>query len=252
MEQLFKSDFLDMNYDHGRDIFMGKWNNCDSAEKLISGIKDYKNLFESIVPRKIIWDMTSMSYRIPPDLQNWILDFLDIPACKHPVDYKVAHILSPDIYAALSVMNMYTDGKTTFTPHYFNNDKLALQWVTADKISVPDPGIAAPQLKVEQYIGQNMGRITLEVDMDELPDYLNQFLRAIKNRKFLSEGISYFMELTTKEKLILTLIIQGKSNKEIADLYSISCETVKTHRRNLIRKLKCKNLTDLLRYQVFL
>ena len=248
MEQLFKSDDLEMHYDENRDIFVGRWNHCDSSEKVISGIKEYKGIFDRIIPEKVIWDLTSLSYCIPPDLQNWILDFLDIPACKHGIDYKVAHILSPDIYAGLSVMNMYTNGKTTFTPHFFTHENPALEWV-----SIPlEVEKQAPRFSIEQYTGQNTARLMLDVDLAELPEYIHEFLKILNNRKFFSEGIQYFNELTPKEKLVLKLIIYGKSNKEMADLFCISCETVKTHRKNLIRKLKCRNIAELMRYQIFL
>lgn len=252
MELLFKSEDLEMRYDENRDIFLGSWNNCDSPEKLISGIKEYKIKFDAVVPEKVIWDLTSLNYSIPPDLQNWILDFLDIPACKRGIDYKVAHILSPDIYAGLSVMNMYADGKTTFIPHFFTHENTALEWISANKIPATNSELNAPQLTIEHLIDQNKGRLILDVDLAELPEYLHEFLKILNNRKFFSEGILYFMQLTPKEKLVLTLVINGKSNKEIADLFCISYETVKTHRKNLIRKLKCRNIAELMRYQIFL
>jgi DNA-binding CsgD family transcriptional regulator len=252
MELLFKSDSLEMHYDESRDIFLGKWDNCDDSEKLICGIKEYKKLFEEILPEKIIWDLTSMSYSIPPDLQNWILNFLDIPACRHAIDYKVAHILSPDIYAGLSVMNMYTDGKTTFTPHFFTHESVAMEWVNIYKPSPSNVERSSPELRIEQDVGQGKGRLILDVDQRELPEYLHEFLKILNKRTFFSEGIQNFMQLTSKEKLVLALVIQGKSNKEIADVFCISLETVKTHRRNLIGKLKCKSLAELMRYSIFL
>ena len=253
MELLFKSENLAMSYDEDNDIFMGKWNNCDAAEKLIVGIKEYKDLFEKIVPEKIIWDLSAMSYTIPTDLQNWILNFLDIPACRHGIDYKVAHILSPDSYASISVMNMYVDGKTTFRPHFFSHENTAFDWINLN-ISTPiaERKASPPLLKVESLLDENMGRITLDLNIAELPEYLVDILRIINNRRFFSEGIQNYMTLTPKEKVILTLILQGKPNKNIADILSISCETVKTHRRNLLRKLQCKNMSELMRFQIFL
>ncbi|WP_197083976.1 MULTISPECIES: helix-turn-helix transcriptional regulator [Sphingobacterium] len=253
MERLFRSESLAMYYDEDRDIFMGKWDNCNVAEKLIAGIKEYKGIFEKIVPEKVIWDLSSMSYTIPPELQNWILDFLDIPACRHGIDYKVAHILSPDIYASISVMNMYVDGKTTFRPHFFSHENTALDWVNlTTKGPVSDTEILPPLLKVESLLNENKGRITLDVDSAEVPEYLLDILKVIKNRRFFSAGIRNYMQLTAREKVILTLILQGKPNKIIADILSISCETVKTHRRNLLRKLQCKNMNELMRFQIFL
>ena len=105
---------------------------------------------------------------------------------------------------------------------------------------------------MESLLNENKGRITLDVDSAEVPEYLLDILKVIKNRRFFSAGIRNYMLLTAKEKVILTLILQGKANKNIADILSISCETVKTHRRNLLRKLQCKNMNELMRFQIFL
>ncbi len=46
--------------------------------------------------------------------------------------------------------------------------------------------------------------------------------------------------LTLREKEILERITEGKGNKEISDSLSISLETVKSHTKNIYRKLKVK------------
>jgi DNA-binding NarL/FixJ family response regulator len=54
--------------------------------------------------------------------------------------------------------------------------------------------------------------------------------------------------LTIREREVLKLITEGKSNKEIADLLFISIRTVEHHRANITAKLKAKNTADLIRY----
>jgi DNA-binding NarL/FixJ family response regulator len=49
--------------------------------------------------------------------------------------------------------------------------------------------------------------------------------------------------LTNREMEMLTLVLQGASNKEIADRSSISERTVKTHLYRVYRKLKVKSRT---------
>jgi DNA-binding NarL/FixJ family response regulator len=49
--------------------------------------------------------------------------------------------------------------------------------------------------------------------------------------------------LTNREMEMLTLVLQGASNKEIADKSSISERTVKTHLYRVYRKLKVKSRT---------
>jgi DNA-binding NarL/FixJ family response regulator len=56
--------------------------------------------------------------------------------------------------------------------------------------------------------------------------------------------------LTTREREILKLIAEGASNREIADLLSISVRTVENHRAHLIAKLNIKNAADLVKYAI--
>lgn len=54
-------------------------------------------------------------------------------------------------------------------------------------------------------------------------------------------------DLTQREKEILTFIVQGYSNQQIADTLSISIPTVKTHRSNILAKCDVKNTASLVR-----
>lgn len=53
---------------------------------------------------------------------------------------------------------------------------------------------------------------------------------------------------TKREKEVLAYMAQGKLNKEIAEALNISIETVKTHRKNLKRKLGLKSQLDYINY----
>ena len=56
--------------------------------------------------------------------------------------------------------------------------------------------------------------------------------------------------LSTREKEVLTLLAEGKSSKEIADLLYISTRTVEHHRASINKKLKVNNIVDLLKYAI--
>ena len=64
-----------------------------------------------------------------------------------------------------------------------------------------------------------------------------------KNKKELGAN----KELTEREIEVLQLVVEGLSNKEIADKLFISVRTVDTHRRNLMEKLEAKNTAELVR-----
>jgi DNA-binding NarL/FixJ family response regulator len=65
-----------------------------------------------------------------------------------------------------------------------------------------------------------------------------------------AKSISDLDPLTTREREVLKLIAEGKSNKDIADLLFISVRTVEHHRANMMEKLNLKKATDLIKYAI--
>lgn len=56
--------------------------------------------------------------------------------------------------------------------------------------------------------------------------------------------------LSTREKEVLKLIAEGKSNREIAETLFISVRTAESHRASLLKKLKQKNTACLVKYAI--
>ena len=56
--------------------------------------------------------------------------------------------------------------------------------------------------------------------------------------------------LTPREREIVQLLAEGKSNKEIATYLNISVKTAETHRANIMLKLNFHSVTELVRYAV--
>ena len=70
-------------------------------------------------------------------------------------------------------------------------------------------------------------------------------------RQVSSKGVedSYDL-LSSREKELLQLIAEGKTNKEIASLLNISHFTVETHRANILQKLNLHSVPQLILYAV--
>jgi len=56
--------------------------------------------------------------------------------------------------------------------------------------------------------------------------------------------------LTTREREVLQLLAEGQSNKEVAQLLSLSLYTVETHRGNIFQKLNLHSTAELILYAV--
>ena len=57
-----------------------------------------------------------------------------------------------------------------------------------------------------------------------------------------------YERLTAREKQVLKLVAEGRSNKEIADVLEISVKTAMAHREHLMQKVGAHNRTDLIRF----
>jgi len=56
--------------------------------------------------------------------------------------------------------------------------------------------------------------------------------------------------LTARERTIVQLIAEGRTNKEICPILRISVKTVETHRASALRKLGIRTTADLIRYAI--
>ena len=65
-----------------------------------------------------------------------------------------------------------------------------------------------------------------------------------------SESTFLRWKLTTREREVLKLIAEGKSNRQIAEVFYISVRTVENHRANILKKLNLKKTADLDRYAI--
>lgn len=59
-----------------------------------------------------------------------------------------------------------------------------------------------------------------------------------------------FHLLTDRERQVLQLLAEGRSNKEVATLLDVGVSTVETHRANLMQKLNLHNTAEIVLYAV--
>ncbi len=54
--------------------------------------------------------------------------------------------------------------------------------------------------------------------------------------------------LTDREKQVLKLVAEGRSNKEVAEILGISVKTAMSHREHIMEKLHLHSRTDLIKF----
>jgi DNA-binding NarL/FixJ family response regulator len=56
--------------------------------------------------------------------------------------------------------------------------------------------------------------------------------------------------LTPRQREIVQLLAEGKSSKEVAAALGLSVKTAETHRANIMRRLNCHSVSELVRYAI--
>jgi DNA-binding NarL/FixJ family response regulator len=107
----------------------------------------------------------------------------------------------------------------------------ALRASLEDKVFL-SPGICGPL--ISGYFGRSSRRETMEVPVTERP----------------ARRQTSWSQLTTRERQMLKLVAEGKKNREIAALLSLSAKTVEKHRASLMRKMGFGNVSELVAYAV--
>ena len=101
--------------------------------------------------------------------------------------------------------------------------------------------------------GEPLLDINAITDITEFNNSPNHFYKMTKvmedgTEKVLIQGELEQASITPREREIFGLLTQSQTSEEIATQLNISAETVKTHRKNLLKKTKSESSIDLLRY----
>jgi two-component system, NarL family, response regulator NreC len=75
---------------------------------------------------------------------------------------------------------------------------------------------------------------------------VEDYVRRLQQRGLTD---SYYL-LTDREKEVLQLLAEGRSNKEVATLLDLGLSTVETHRANLMQKLNLHSTAEIVLYAV--
>ena len=145
----------------------------------------------------------------------------------HHIDEKLTELKNSIIKYYPVNQNAYRMNSVLFD--IFNCEKdLALHTDVEDYLFVPTV------LQLEKEVSE---RATTQQAEAELP-------KEKEEKKSSQDGLSQ------REKEIITCVVKGMSNKEIADHLFISIHTVITHRRNIARKLEIHSPTLLTVYAI--
>jgi two-component system, NarL family, response regulator NreC len=101
-------------------------------------------------------------------------------------------------------------------------------------------------------------------------DIIKAIHAALKGETYLSPSISHkviedyislkkkshqedlYNSLSNREREVFQMIAEGRSTREISEILYVSPSTVKTHRSNIMEKLKMDNISQLIQFAIYL
>lgn len=126
--------------------------------------------------------------------------------------------------------------------------------------AVEDNNMIADAIKtgIEGYLFKSDDANELKVGIETVikgDNYLSRkisthFIPFLAERAHVQQKKDDSCELSAREKEILSLILEGNTNKKIAKMLSLSYRTVDTHRFNLMKKIGCSNMASLFQYAI--
>jgi len=90
-------------------------------------------------------------------------------------------------------------------------------------------------VKGDVYLSPTISRRVID-------DYLT--LKKTSSREDL------YTKLSNREREVFQMIAEGRSTKEVSDILCVSPSTVKTHRANIMEKLKIENISQLIQFAI--
>jgi LuxR family transcriptional regulator len=90
----------------------------------------------------------------------------------------------------------------------------------------------------------------ISVPADSLSYVGRKLDNLVKDDLIVRNNLHKFILLSSREKQIIKLIVEGKSSVEISDCLFISIHTVNNHRKNILHKLEINSLSKLIKFAV--
>lgn len=228
-----QTNYLESFFDKPNDLFIQNWKKSPENSKIFQQeMLKFVSCYTEYAPKKALWLHQNFTLILDKETQKWAEDHVVTP-CIEAGNEKFAFVVSKDVFSHVSVVDSF-EGLNIRLPKHFTNEEEALKWLLSD------------QEEESQYSTSSIffdgvdqeGNMVLKIkNTSEATNLLKLFGRVQKEDAFFHTNLKRFQSLTAREKEVLLKYANGVSIEEISDLFNISVYTVRTHWRNIKRKL---------------
>ncbi len=239
---IYKSPYL--RIDKQNDQLIQTWTDQNlSIFNYQKELINFIDLFHKVKPKKLVWDIKACKLIIPKELDEWFAEKVLLPIYKKGIR-ELIFTVSENIAVHRSIVQSLDKAKEMIQSVYLPNQNEAVSYAASKKI----PSTIPLSTKMELNTDLNSFNVNLKLASNNLPEFLRALDRIKLDNLFVEEKAGLFYSLTLREVQIFKLIALGKTNRIIASELFIEESSVKTHRKNIKRKLKIKSALDIFQY----
>lgn len=203
----------------------------------------------SILPASVmLHDMENLQPTLVSYMNNWGCEKLGTSV--HEIntlgqDYYEKYFISDEVVAIFDGIGKYlNDGNFDAQYNFFQRVKLhqakEYKWFYS----------VCKLIKLNTNAGIQEKMIMVSSPVEGMDLMISRVNKVLDQDVYIKNNYKIFAGLTKREKMIITMVANGKSSKEIAEELFISIHTVHTHRKNIIQKTECQSFANLLKFAV--
>lgn len=99
-------------------------------------------------------------------------------------------------------------------------------------------------LTTSKYLKDRNESISISQEVSGMDGSIKAITKLLDDNLYIRKNMKKFSSLTKREKQILKMVAQGLSTREVAEKLFLSPQTVKTHRKNISKKLNLDRVID--------
>lgn len=209
------------------------------VEEYKSELNHFMNLFPQLKPQSLVMDIKKCQLIIPEEIDGWMAEQVLIPIHKKGIR-KLAFTIAEDCGVHQSIAASLDKAKPIIQSSYYSGINEATLKTEIDK--------TASKFDIQSNQESETFNINLKITTNALPSFLTAMQQIEKDQQFVHDHSANYYSLTLREIEIFKLIAYGKTNKQIAnDLFIEEC-SVKSHRKNIKKKLRITSNLDIYNY----
>ena len=243
---IYESKFLRINFEKENNCFVQFWKKSPKCYSILKDeFREFIGLYKKYRPSKTLWLQQNFQLQINLETHMWIEENVNIP-CVNYGNEKVAFVVGKDVLVHLSVMSYFEEQNSKIHPLHFATEDEARHWLNGNE----DRCKQKTRIKIlfEGVDEEGNSIIKIKRPSKDITSTLLSIGHVIEENNFIRSNISKFSRLTKREKEIMVIFSKGFRQKEVADQLFISIETLRTHWKNIKKKLDIKSIADVSNY----